>query len=263
MTKTKITKPAFSFIEKKVGCLLIHGFGDTAALMKPMATYLDTQGIGTKAITLPGHGTSLGEFANISSQKLLATVEREFAKLKQGFDSVVIVGFSMGGLLALQLATLRDVEGIVTICAPAFPRGGLLGEKTIKLVAKLGTVIGANFPKMGMTSLSDKTLSEYLVGYKSYPSRSVLRLIELMEMTRMVLKRVNAPIMVVQSRRDDVIWKDSGKYIFDSVKSKEKSLVHLDNSRHKAPIDKDRSILFEEVGKFCLSRIAQPAPSVA
>ena len=147
--------------------------------------------------------------------------------------------------------------------AAAFPRGGLLGEKAIKFVARLGTVIGANFPKMGMTSLSDKTLSEYLVGYKSYPSRSVLRLIELMEMTRMILKRVNAPIMVVQSRRDDVIWKDSGKYIFESVKSKEKSLVHLDNSRHKAPIDKDRSILFEEVGKFCLSRIAQPAPGIA
>ncbi|MBI4831625.1 MAG: alpha/beta hydrolase, partial [Candidatus Lindowbacteria bacterium] len=101
----------------------------------------------------------------------------------------------------------------------------------------------------------------YLVGYKSYPSRSVLRLMELMEKTRTVLQRVNAPILIVQSRRDDVIWKNSGKYIFDSVKSEEKRLLLLENSRHKAPIDRDRHLLFDEVSKFCLSRSKQSAPA--
>lgn len=253
--------PAFSFIEGPLGCLLVHGFGDTAALMEPMGTYLSAQGVSTKGITLPGHGTSLEDFANISNQRLLGMVEKEYTKLKENCDSVVTVGFSMGGLLALQLATMRDLEGIVTICAPVFPRGGYVGEKMIKTVSRFGAKFGATIPTLGMTSLSDKTLSEYLVGYKSYPTRSLLRLVELMETTRTVLKRVKAPILVVHSRRDDVIWKKSGEYIFDSVESKKKSLLRLENSRHKAPLDRDRRILFDEVGKFCslCSQHADPA----
>jgi carboxylesterase len=260
MVKKRTFAPAFSFIRGPVGCLLVHGFGDTAALMEPMGTHLSTQGISTKGITLPGHGTSLEDFAGISNQKLLGMVEMEYAKMKESCESVVIVGFSMGGLLALQLAAMRDLGGIVTICSPVFPRGGYAGEKAIKIVARLGAVFGANIPKMGATSLSDKTLAEYLVGYKSYPSRSVLCLVESMEMTRTIIKRVNAPILIVQSRRDDVIWKNSGKYMFDSVSSKEKRLIHLENSRHKAPLDRDRHILFEEVSRFCLSRVEQSAP---
>ncbi len=261
MKEKSFTAPAFSFIRGPVACLLVHGFGDTAILMEPMGTYLSEQGITTKGITLPGHGTSLEDFANISNQKLIAMVEAEYTKLKETSGAVVVAGFSMGGLLALQLATLRDVEGIVTICAPAFPRGGYAGEKALKALARFGSRIGTNIPKFGMTSLSDKTLSQYLVGYKSYPSRSVLRLMELMEKTRTVLQRVNAPILIVQSRRDDVIWKNSGKYIFDSVKSEEKRLLLLENSRHKAPIDRDRHLLFDEVSKFCLSRSKQSAPA--
>jgi carboxylesterase len=111
-----------------------------------------------------------------------------------------------------------------------------------------------------MTSLSDKTLSEYMVGYHSYPSQSVIRLIELMEATRMVIKRVNAPILVVQSSHDDVIWKESGKHIFDAVASKEKRLVNLAQSRHKAPIDTDRHILFEEVSRFCVASARRSSP---
>ena len=261
MSKKSSFAPAFSFIRGPLGCLLVHGFGDTAALMEPMGTYLSAQGMSTKGITLPGHGTSLDDFAGISNQQLLGMVEKEYTQLKQSCESVVTVGFSMGGLLALQLATMRDLEGIVTICAPAFPRGGYAGEKTIKFVAKFGAAFGANIPKLGMTSLSDKTLSEYLVGYKSYPARSVLRLIELMETTRAVLRRVKAPILVVQSRRDDVIWKNSGEFILDSVRSKKKNLVRLENSRHKAPLDRDRRILFEEVIKFCGLCAGESAPA--
>ena len=141
-----------------------------------------------------------------------------------------------------------------------FPRGGHAGETAIKLTARLGSVFGANIPKLGFTSLSDKTLSEYLVGHSSYPARSVLRLVKLMESTRSVIKRVNAPILIVQSRRDDVIWKNSGKHVFDSVKSQQKKLIQLENSRHKAPIDRDRHILFEEISRFVVACAKQSTP---
>jgi carboxylesterase len=242
--------------EGDIGCLLVHGFGDTSSLMEPMAGYLKELGIGARCIDLPGHGTSLEDFANISSQKLIGTVEREYAEMKERYRSVVVVGFSMGALLAIHLATLRDIEGLVTICAPVFPRGGLLGEKTLKYFAKCGTAVGASIPKFGVTSLSDRTLAAYLNGYKKYPARSILCLIELMELTRPVLTRVKAPLLVVHSQRDDVVWKESGRHIYHAVGSSEKRLIVLENSRHKAPIDRDRNVLFEEVGRFCLSRVA-------
>jgi carboxylesterase len=247
---------AFSFVKGEIGCLLVHGFGDTAALMEPMASYLNEQNIQTKCMDLPGHGTSLQEFARISSEKLIGTVEREYAKLKESHRSVILVGFSMGGLLALQLGTLRQIEGIVTICAPIFPRGGILGEKALKLIAKAGAAAGINIPKLGITSLSDKSLAACLNGYKKYPARSILCLIELMELTRPILKRVTSPMLVVQSHRDDVVWKDSGRHIYNSVGSKEKRFILLENSRHKAPIDRDRRVLFKEITRFCHAQAA-------
>ena len=125
--KKKANTPAFSFIRGPLGCLLVHGFGDTAALMEPMGSHLGGQGISIRGITLPGHGSSLEDFATVSNQKLLAMVEREYDDFSRTCESVVIVGFSMGALLALQLATMREIEGIVTICPPIFPWGGAIG----------------------------------------------------------------------------------------------------------------------------------------
>jgi len=194
----------------------------------------------------------MDEFSRTTNQKLLAMVETEYLKLKEKCDSVIVVGFSMGGLLALQLSTLRNVEGIVSICTPMFLRGGRAGDKVIKLASKLGGAFGASVPRMGLTSLSDKSLSEYLTGYKKYPLRSISRLISLMEITRPVLRRVSAPILVMQSRKDSLIWKKSGEYLLDSVGSAKKKMVRLVNSRHKAPIDADRHFLFEEIRRFSL-----------
>lgn len=254
MLETKPSSPAFTFVEADVACLLVHGFGDTAALMEPMAAYLNERGIPTACINLPGHGTSLEDFALISSQKLVGTVEKEYARLKERYRSVVVVGFSMGGLLALHLGTLRDIEGIVTICAPFFPRGGALGEKALKFVAKAGAAARISIPKFGMTSLTDKSLAATLDGYKRYPARSILCLVELMQLTRPILKRVTSPLLVVQAYRDDVVWSDSGRHIYNSVGSTEKRFIMLENSRHKAPIDADRELLFEEISRFCMAR---------
>jgi carboxylesterase len=255
----KTDTPAFSFIRGPLGCLLVHGFGDTAALMEPMGSYLGAKGISTRGITLPGHGSSLEDFASISNQKLLAMVEREYDEFKRTCQSVVVVGFSMGGLLTLQLATLRDLEGIVTICTPMFPRGGVVGAKALSVGARMGGLFGVNIPKLGLSSLADRTLAEYEIGHTSYPSRSVMRLLELMESTRSVIKRVRAPILIVQARRDDVIWKKSGMHVYNTVESSEKKYLQLNNSRHKAPIDKDRNILFEEIGRFALACSKQSA----
>jgi carboxylesterase len=242
--------PAFSFIKGPLGCLLIHGFGDTADLMEPMAAFLNSEDISVRGMTLPGHGSSLEEFAKITNQQLLAAVEAEYQELRKSCESVVVVGFSMGGLLALQLGTLRELDGIAAICTPMFPRGGPAGEKAIRLASKVGGTFGLSLPKMGITSLADKTLSERMTGHEKYPFRSVSRLIDLMETTRPVLRRVNAPLLILQAKRDDVIWKKSGEYLLDAVGSKTKKLVHLENSRHKAPIDSDRHTLFEEIRKF-------------
>jgi carboxylesterase len=251
-TPEKLPPPSFSNINGPIGCLLIHGFGDSADLMRPMGDHLSSKGISVRGITLPGHGTSLDDFSRITAEKLLGAVETQYLKMKSECDLVVVVGFSMGGLLALQLATLREVDGIVTICTPMFLRGGWQGDAVLKLASKLGGAFGASLPKAGFSSLADKTLSDFMTGYEKYPFRGITSLMHLMETTRPILERVRAPILVAQSLKDDLVWKKSGQYLVDSVASDRRKLLNLENSRHKAPIDIDRHILFDEISRFAV-----------
>ena len=100
--------------------LFVHGYFGLAIAFERMMECLSAKGHRCVAIDLRGHGDSplTGDLGKVSIHEYTDDVER-VARL---LDDPVIVGHSMGGLLA-QLAAVRGVAKGIVLLSPAPPRG--------------------------------------------------------------------------------------------------------------------------------------------
>lgn len=108
------------------GVLLIHGFGGDLAEVRPLAAAFIREGYSVHAPLLPGHGALPDALAGVRWQQWAETVAHGFASLRQHCSEVVVVGFSMGALLALLLAARLPVARLVALAPALTLRGQLL-----------------------------------------------------------------------------------------------------------------------------------------
>jgi pimeloyl-ACP methyl ester carboxylesterase len=100
--------------------LFVHGYFGLAIVFERMMQCLSAKGHRCVAIDLRGHGASAltGDLGKVSIHEYADDVDR-VARL---LGDPVIVGHSMGGLLA-QLAAVRGVAKGIVLMSPAPPRG--------------------------------------------------------------------------------------------------------------------------------------------
>jgi pimeloyl-ACP methyl ester carboxylesterase len=100
--------------------LFVHGFFGLAIAFERMMERLTSQGHRCVAIDLRGHGDSAltGPLGRVSIHDYADDVERVARQL----GDPIVIGHSMGGLLA-QLAALRQCARGIVLLSPAPPRG--------------------------------------------------------------------------------------------------------------------------------------------
>ncbi|MBV8824007.1 MAG: alpha/beta hydrolase [Hyphomicrobiales bacterium] len=106
--------------------LFIHGAFSNGGHFAPWVDRFSRAGFDCHAPSLPGHGPSDDRaLATVTIADYLAALEREVAKLS---ELPILVGHSMGGLLAQQLAARRRCRALVCVASappwmlPAQPR---------------------------------------------------------------------------------------------------------------------------------------------
>lgn len=97
------------------GYLLIHGFLGTPAEWFPLASELHRAGASVVAPLLPGFGAQLSHLFSVHWTHWLQTLERAFATLANRTRTRVVVGFSLGGALALLLARAARPSSLVLL----------------------------------------------------------------------------------------------------------------------------------------------------
>jgi carboxylesterase len=110
------TKPFF-FEGNKIGILLIHGFTGAPGTVKAIGEALNKDGYTVSGIRLPGHGTHIKDMEKASWHDWLKTSRNGALELKERCDKIIVCGLSMGGLLALILASELPVSGVATFAA--------------------------------------------------------------------------------------------------------------------------------------------------
>lgn len=98
-----------------IGCLIIHGFTGGPHELEPLTSYLQEQTDWHISVpTLPGHGKQLA-LENVGYKSWIETAEASLKQLKEKYDEIYVIGFSMGGMIAAFLAAKYKVDKLVLL----------------------------------------------------------------------------------------------------------------------------------------------------
>ena len=107
-------------MSEQICCMLVHGFGGSPFEMEYLGNRLKEQGWAVDAPALPGHGTTVEEFAETRFSDWSAAVLDRYDRLCGRYETVFVAGLSMGGSLGLWLARHRNLAGLVTVASPVY-----------------------------------------------------------------------------------------------------------------------------------------------
>lgn len=221
-----------------VACLLLHGFAGSPAEIRPLLDYLSTQGITVSAPVLPGHGTSPEDLRQTRSRHWVRAAEAELAALQQRFGRVHVVGFSMGGLIALYLAAHHQVASVTTLAAPV-----KLSDWRQILVPLAKYLI----PYYESKIRNPEIAAQLAHNYERMPTSAIHSLLRLARRVRRDLPRITAPVQALQGDRDKWIAPESAAYIMEHIASTAKRMEILPGRNHFVALERGREEVCQKV----------------
>ena len=226
----------------KTGVLLLHGFTGTPAEMRLLGEHLHGAGYTVLGVRLCGHGTTVEELAKTGWRQWYACVEDGYHLLRSICEKVHVVGLSLGGLLALRLASCQAVDKVVALSAPIH----LYDQRTKRL--GLYRLFRSYAPKKRRryVGIDDR----YLVHYDHTPLSSLSSLLDLIGQAETFLPRISAPALLVQSRREHTVRPESAQFIYERLGSAAKEIFWLEKSGHIVTLDNERETVYQAVSRF-------------
>jgi len=249
-------EPFFFPASTEVGILLVHGFTGAPKEMRWMGEYLHAQGFTVLGVRLSGHATRPEDMIRSSYGDWLASVEDGFHLLSGAVKSVYIMGLSMGGVLALTTSAYLSPEnsgtsqlkGLVAMSTPySLPPDPRLRHiqwisKTVPFMPK-----GSDEPGSGWF---DKEAWKEHISYPLNPLHAIGELNKLLGVMHKALPKIDKPVLLIHSRDDDYVVKDSMQQIYDHLGTPDKQMLWVEGSGHVITRDAQRQIVFEAAASF-------------
>lgn len=214
--------------------LILHGWCATAESVRFLTSGIASAGYSVLAPTLPGHGTSGEDMRRFGPLDWVHAGVEALELLGRHHRKVFVVGTSMGGALALQLAALRpeNVAGLMTVNAAIF-----LDDPDFALAVMSGPSEGL-LPGWESTAFLGPPVPE--ITYAARSRKSGADLLAMCALARDALPRVTAPLLAMHSLKDQFVPKGCAEEIVARSGSPSKALVWLSRSLHAAHLDLDR-----------------------
>ena len=228
----------------ETGCLLIHGYTGTPFEMRMLGDFLQGTGCTVLAPRLFGHATQPDDMVRARWQDWMASVEDGLNLLKGCTRQQVVMGLSMGGILALLSAARFQVSGVVTFSTPS----ALPDDPRLMFLPMLYPF----YPRVGKgkPDWHNPNAAQDHKEYPYFPTRSLMELNALIKQMRSELDQVTAPAFFVQSHQDKSIPPESMDTLYEHVHSVEKSKLWVENSGHVVIREPEREKIFTEVSSF-------------
>lgn len=217
------------------GCLVIHGFGGSTEEVRPIADFLIKRGFEIVCPELKGHTGRRRDLASVNYLEWIKSAEEGLRALQKKCADIYLIGFSMGGLIAANLAMKYKVRGVITLNMPIYPLDFKKISQNIAEDIKGGR---SDSVKRYVTHTFNKPLKAY-VNFKI-----------LLDRTKARLEKLCAPIFIIQALEDDTVHHKSAEFIYEKVSSATKEIKYYEGSGHLICYSRAVNNVFEDIGDF-------------
>jgi carboxylesterase len=226
-----------------LGAVCLHGFTGNPSAMRPVAQAFADAGFSVELPRLPGHGTSVADMQATGWHDWASEAEAAYARLSARCERVVVAGLSMGGSLALWLATRHaDLAGLVCINPATQP----LAPEVVHMVREM-VAAGEHLIPGGRADIADPDAVD--ISYPDTPLVPLLSLMDALEGLQPSLELVTMPLLLLTSRQDHVIDPSSSDHVAALVKGPVERIT-LERSYHVATLDHDAALVCAAAVEF-------------
>jgi carboxylesterase len=229
-----------------IGVLLLHGFSSVPGSLYGVAKALADAGYEVSVPLLPGHGSTLEALQSATWREWRECAVTHLEALRARCDRVAVVGHSMGGALAVSLATESDDVAALVVINPQLllPVEVATEVRTsLERGVTLGPAIGGDVKKGGgkPPTMPHTPLVALHSLFLALPSVTA------------ALSRLAVPGLLLSSREDHVVSPLNG----DALMNAQPRFTRrwLEESYHVATLDNDADAINAYVLEFLSKEI--------
>ena len=216
-----------------------------------MSEYLHTNGFNVYGVRLKGHGTLPEDLRDVHYEAWIDSMNRGYAAMKQVCKKVYLGGFSTGGLVALVCASRKTcpIAGVVCI-------NTALKLHDIRIDYAQSMHVVNNFLSLFKADLEyiEHKADNPETNYSRLYISTLAQLKGLMSETNKILKKIEAPLLVIQGDQDPVVLAKGAETIIAKTSSVHKELFIPKRDRHIIVQGEGREEIFKKVVSFMKKR---------
>ena len=182
--------------------VIIYGFGGCVDDIAHLKRYLEDRGMATHVLTLAGHGGTKMDLHGTSHIDWLESAARETAEIAKNYDTVNLIGFSMGALIGINLSSLIGKGKLVLINMPIYCWNfGVITRSVIN----------------DLRSGERDNISYYMKNSGKYTAKSIIDFLKLLHKSKRILPEVARESIILQCYEDEIVHHKSAEYIKDNI----------------------------------------------
>jgi carboxylesterase len=245
-------------------CLVAaHGFGGTATDFAPLLDGVARAGFAIDAALLPGHGTTVDRLQQGTFDGWVDALRSRAQAAADNHGRVVLLGFSMGSLVAMQIAS----EQPAWLAGLAVLSNALTLRVSSALPLGLWARTGLPMPdwylrKPRLADLEDETLLRTIISYDRHPLRAALEVFRAGSRARAIVGQIVCPTLVLHGRRDRVCPWRNATWLAEHLGSRDVTVRIFEKSAHTIACDAERDDVAREVVRFMSRLDGEAARSV-
>lgn len=250
--------------EGRAPCVVaFHGFTGTTTEIRPLLDVLATRGFAVHAPLLTGHGSHPAKLQDVTFDELVEEMQHELDVARERHGPVVLAGFSLGSLVAMELAARRpgSLLGLVLL-------GNALSLSP-PVSAALGFVDrrGWKLPdwyllKLWSADVRDPEQKKRIASYDRDPLRAALEVYRAGQRVRERLGEITCPTLILHGARDRVCPSSNVAQAASLLGTSDVRTRIYARSGHLIAADHDRADVAATVASFVAS-LAASAPAHA